>query len=62
MEIQTIKEFKAQQRKKMQNLIASGKLVNSVTGFQYKRSVDSEVSSADANSFKKRWEKRLKKE
>jgi|SaaInlV_120m_DNA_3_1039746.scaffolds.fasta_scaffold06101_3 hypothetical protein len=62
MENQTLQQFKEMQRLEMRDLISKGKLVNSVTGFEYNKSLDQSVIMNDSKKFKKRWEKRLKKE
>lgn len=59
---QTLKEFKAQQRKETQELINSGEWINEVTGFKHNRYADSEVTNADIKKFKKRWVKNLNKD
>ena len=62
MENQTLQQFKEMQRLEIRDLISRGKLVNSVTGFEYNKPLDQSVIMNDSKKFKKRWKKRLKKE
>jgi len=55
MEEQTLEQFKAMQRREMNDAISSGKPVNSLTGFVLKTGVDNEVARSETKKFKKRW-------
>jgi len=57
MEEQTLEQFKAMQRREMNDAISSGKPVNSLTGFVLKTGVDNEVARSENKKFKKRWRK-----
>ena len=57
MEEQTLEQFKAMQRREMNDAISSGKPVNSLTGFVLKTGVDNEVARSETKKFKKRWNK-----
>ena len=55
MEEQTLEQFKAMQRREMNDAISSGKPVNSLTWFVLKTGVDNEVARSETKKFKKRW-------
>ncbi len=57
MEEQTLEQFKAMQRREMNDAISSGKLVNSVTGFVSSRMLDRSVIMNENKRIKKRWAK-----
>ncbi len=57
MEEQTLEQFKAMQRREMNDAISSGKPVNSLTGFVLKTGVDNEVARSENKKFEKRWSK-----
>ncbi len=57
MEEQTLEQFKAMQRREMNDAISSGKLVNSLTGFVSSRMLDRSVIMNENKRIKKRWAK-----
>ena len=57
MEEQTLEQFKAMQRREMNDAISSGKLVNSLTGFVSSRMLDRSVIMNENRRIKKKWAK-----
>ena len=57
MEEQTLEQFKAMQRREMNDAISSGKLVNSVTGFVSSRMLDRSVIMNENKRIKNKWAK-----
>tara|TARA_R110001599_G_scaffold76344_2_gene208961 strand:- start:679 stop:894 length:216 start_codon:yes stop_codon:yes gene_type:complete len=57
MKEQTLEQFKAMQRREMNDAISSGKLVNSVSGFVSSRMLDRSVMMNENKRIKKKWEK-----
>ena len=57
MEEQTLEQFKAMQRREMNDAISSGKLVNSLTGFVSSRMLDRSVIMNENKRIKKKWAK-----
>ena len=57
MEEQTLEQFKAMQRREMNDAISSGKLVNSLTGFVSNRMLDRSVIMNENKRIKKKWAK-----
>jgi len=55
MEEQTLEQFKAMQRREMNDAISSGKLVNSLTGFVSSRMLDRSVIMNENRRIKKKW-------
>ena len=61
MKEQTLEQFKAMQRREMNDAISSGKLVNSLTGFVSSRMLDRSVIMNENRRIKKKQPKRIQK-
>ena len=57
MENQTLQQFKDMQRRRMQDLMSKGRLVNSITGFECSRMLDRSVIMNENRRIKKKWAK-----